>query len=105
VTIIRDKQIRGYLIIDAVFTIKQSMKDTLSVPIDLLLRDIIISSLHGNSNIDIFRLEKFDLVSFQKTLLEKINKKLGKKVIYDVLIQKIDFLSKDDVRDLQLRRS
>ncbi len=105
VTIIRDKEIRGYLIIEAVFTIKQSTKDKLSVPVEFLLQDIIIGTMHGNADIDIFRLERFDVESFRKNLLDKINAKVGDNTIYDILIQKIDFISKDDVRDLNLRRS
>ncbi len=105
VAIIREKSIRGYLIIESVFTIKQREMVELSVPVEYLLRDLIIGSTHANPDIDIFQIEKFDLISFQNQLLKNINDRLGKKTIHDVLIQKIDFISKEDIRDLQLRRS
>ncbi len=105
VAIIDERQIKGYIIFEAVYTIKQSEKDKLSVPIDYLFRDLVIGSIHGNPDIDIYRMEKFDLEAFQDLILQNINKKLRKKTIYDVLVQRIDFISKDDIRDLQLRRS
>jgi len=105
VTIIEERQVKGYVIFEAVYTIKQSTKGKLSVPLEYLFSDLVIGSIHGNPDIDIYRLEKFDLKAFQKQILQNINDKLGEKTVYDVLIQKIDFISKEDVRDLQLRRS
>lgn len=105
VTIIRNNEIRGYIIVDAVFTVKQSVQAQSSVPIKFILQDSIIESLHGNPSIDVFRLKKFDLPSFQELLVTNMNNKLGKKAIYEVLIQKLDFISKEDIRDLHMRRS
>ncbi len=105
VVVIRENEVRGYLILEAVFTIKQSDIPRLSVPVEFLLRDLIIGSVHNNPDIDIFRLEKFNLKKFQTQMLADINLKMGEKTIHDILIQKIDFISKDDVRDKQLRRS
>lgn len=105
IAIIEEREIKGYIIFEAVYTIKQSTKEKLSVPIEYLFNDLVIGSIHGNPDIDIYRLEKFDLKAFQKQILQNINDKLGEKTVYDVLIQKIDFISKEDIRDLQLRRS
>jgi len=105
VTIIRNNEIRGYIIVDAVFTVKQSIQLQSSVPLKYILQDSIIESLHGNSSIDVFRLKKFDLSNFQKLLVTNINTKLGRKAIYEILIQKLDFISKEDIRDLHMRRS
>ena len=52
-----------------------------------------------------FQLEKFDLIKFQKQIVVNLNLSLGKKIVHKVLIQDLDFISKEDVRDLQLRRS
>jgi len=102
---VRDDRVVGYIILDSVYTIKQSKKSSMSVPIEYILQDIIIGSIYGNKDIDFLRLEKLQLADLQKEILVDINKKLGEKIVYDVLIQKIDFMSKEDVRDLQLRRS
>jgi len=105
VAIIEERRVKGYIIFEAVYTIKQSDKDRLSIPIEYLLSDLVIGSIHGNPDIDIYRLENFDLEAFQQQILKNINTKLGEKTVYDVLIQKIDFISKEDIRDMQLRRS
>ena len=105
VVVIRENEVRGYIIVEAVFTIKQSDLPRLSVPMKYLLRDLIIESVHNNPDIDIFRLAKFDLGKFQDQLRTDINVKMGEETVHDILIQKINFISKDDVRDKQLRRS
>ena len=105
VAILRENEIKGYIIVESVFTFAPDVKDRLSVPIEFLLRDAIINAIHGNPDIDIFRIETFDLAAFQKKFLEDINARLGRPTIHDFLVRRIDFISKDDIRDKQLRRS
>lgn len=105
ISIVRDNQVRGYLVLDVVFTVDGSEKFKPSVPLEYLLNDAILMSVYENNDLDIFRLEKFDLKKFQNKLLKDINDKLGESVVNEILIQKIEFISKDDVRDLQIRRS
>jgi len=75
VAIIDENQIKGYIIFEAVYTIQQGDENRLSVPIDYLFRDLIIGSIHGNPDIDIYRMEKFDLKAFQKHVLQSIANK------------------------------
>ena len=105
ITMIRDNEIQGYLLLDVVFTISKAEIPTLSVPVEYLLRDMVIRETSENKDIDLYKLSNFDLDVFQKELGSKVNKKLGKETVHEVLVQKIDFLSVDAVRDLQLRRN
>lgn len=105
VPIVRSSAVQGYLILDSAYTVNTEVASSLTVPIEFVLRDIINGSIYGNSDIDIYRLERFDLEKFQKRVVEDINAKLGKKVVHNVMIQRLDFMTKEEIRDQQLRRS
>ena len=105
VPIVRSSAVQGYLILDSAYTINTEIASSLTVPIEFVLRDIINGSIYGNPDIDIYRLERFDLDKFQKRVVEDINVKLGKRVVHNVMIQRLDFMTKEEIRDQQLRRS
>ena len=105
ITIIRNSEIQGYVIIEAAFTISEEDKNNLSIPVEILLKDAINHSIFQNAELDINRLEKFDSTSIQKDIVVALNEKLGDGTIHDVLIQRIDFISTEDVRDNKLRKS
>ena len=105
ITMIRNNEIQGYLLLEVVFTISKAEIPTLSVPIEYLLRDMVIRASSENKDINLYKLSSFDLDAFQKELGDRVNEKLGKKTVHEVLVQKVDFLSVDAVRDLQLRRN
>lgn len=102
---VRENAIHGYFVLDAVYTMKESKKSEVSIPIEYLLKDILTEFIYGNTDIDANRLEKFDKRKFQTEMVAAINEKLGEKVVYEVLIQKFDFISKEEIRDIQIRRS
>ncbi|MBL4600384.1 MAG: hypothetical protein JKX93_15595 [Rhizobiaceae bacterium] len=105
VPIVRQSSVQGYIILESVYSIDTEEAASLSVPIQYILRDLINRSIYGNTNIDIYRLEKFDLVKFQETIVSDINAKLGKNIVHDVMIQRLNFMTKEEIRDEQLRRS
>ena len=105
VPIVRTSAVQGYLILDSAYTINTELASSLTVPIEFVLRDLINGSIFGNSNIDIYRLERFDLEKFQKQVVDDINTKLGKRIVHNVMIQRLDFMTKEEIRDQQLRRS
>lgn len=105
IAMIRNNNIVGYLMLSPVIVVDKSMVDDLSVPIQYYARDVIINTVHKNENIDIYRLDKFDYEELQSKVVANINASIGKKMVQKVLIQSIDFITKEDVRDLQLRRN
>lgn len=103
ITIIRRNKLQGYVILDISFTIESSKKARLSVPAELLLRDVVNSSVFGNTEIDINQLDRFDFKKFKEQVVRKITNRFGKDLISDVLIERIDFISNDSIRDKKLR--
>ena len=105
IAMIRNNNIVGYLMLSPVIVVDEELIDYISVPIQYYARDVIINTVHKNENIDVYRLDKFDYEDFQSKVVANINANIGKNMVHKVLIQSIDFITKEDVRDLQLRRS
>ena len=103
ITIIRNNDLQGYVILDVSFTIESVKKAKLSVPAELILRDAVNNSVFGNNEIDINNLENFDFTKFKTRMMNEITDKFGKDLIHDVLIERIDFISGDSIRDKKLR--
>ena len=79
--------------------------DDMTKPLELVLNDRIIESLHEDRSIDIFKLDEFDIKAFAERLVTSVNAKMGKDLLKQVLIQDINFVSKEDVRDMLMRKS
>ncbi len=104
VAIIRKNEVQGYIIVEAAFSVLGSKLEDLAMPIKILLQNSINNAIFNNPAIDFNRLEKFDIAEFQASLTQEINQKLGNDLIHEVLIQRIDFISSEDIRDKKLRR-
>lgn len=105
ISLVRDNAVRGYLLLNAAYTIDGKAAAAITVPLDFVMKDVIITSVHQSETLDVFKLSTFDTVKFQAQLEKDINKKLGKKIVHEVLILKLEFISIEDVRDMQMRRS
>ncbi|MEM8649724.1 MAG: hypothetical protein AAGF54_04280 [Pseudomonadota bacterium] len=98
IVLIRDNTVKGYILIEASFSVDSDKKKKLSVPIELIAQNAINSSILNDKKIDIERLDEFNIDEFQNRLKSYVNKKLDKMVVHDVLIQRIDFIKSNNVR-------
>lgn len=103
--IIRSGAVRGYLILDLVVGIENGKRSTVAVTLDFLLRDLILQQINANKDLDIFKLDEFDLETFSDGIRVGINERVETELVKSVLVQKFDFISIEDVRDNKLRRS
>ncbi len=105
IAMVRNNSSAGYLMLSTVIVVDRKLSEYISIPVEYYARDVIINTVHKNEDIDVYRLDKFDYSEFQDDVVANINASIGKKMVHKVLIQNIDFITKDDVRDLQLRRN
>ncbi|WP_075997058.1 hypothetical protein [Salaquimonas pukyongi] len=103
--IIRDRKIRGYVIAEFSVSIAKGKREQIKRPLELVLRDLVIKGMHANKKLDIFKLDDFDVAAFSDELREKLNEKLGEGFVDSVLVQDLNFVSKEDVRDMLMRKS
>ena len=104
VPLIRDSQIGGYFLTKLVYTVEPEQIKKLSIPAEALITDQVYSYLYSNPQIDFTKKESIDLDAFRKSIRDTINARVGVELVHDVLIDQVNFLSKDEIRDNALRR-
>ncbi|MCX7303240.1 MAG: hypothetical protein NTV73_02720 [Hyphomicrobiales bacterium] len=104
VPVLSDGQINGYFLTRLVYMVEPDKIAKLSVPAETLIVDQVYSYIFGNRDLDFVNHETLDLDAFRAGIRDQINKKVGEDVIHEVLIEQVDFLSKEEIRDNAIRR-
>ena len=104
VPLLRDGSIDGYFLTKLVYTVEPAEIKKLSVPAQALMTDQVYSYLYSNPQIDFTKKGSIDLDAFRKSIRDTINTRVGVELVHEVLIDQVNFLSKDDIRDNALRR-
>ena len=104
VPVLKHGGVVGYFLTRLVYTVDPMEIRKLSVPAPTLINDQVYTYLFTNPNIDFSETESLDLDTFRNELRDSINKRVGKDLIHDIMIEQIDFLSKQEIRDNALRR-
>jgi hypothetical protein len=104
VPVLKDGRIDGYFLTRLVYTIEPAMLAKLSVPLDALLIDETYSYVFGNPGLDFVGHKSIDLDAYRKGLRERINGRIGAELIHEVMVEQVDFMSKDEIRDNAIRR-
>ena len=105
VPIIQDGKMEGYVLTEWVFTIDAKTKAALTVPPEVFIKEDAFRSIYGEVVVDFDNLDRVDLVALAETIRGNVNKRLGTEAITSALVQKFDFMPKDDVRDNEARKT
>lgn len=104
VPLIRDAKIDGYFLTKLVYTVEPEQIKKMSVPATAIITDQVYSYLYSNPQIDFTKKETIDLDAFRKAIRDTVNARVGAELVHDVLIDQVNFLSKDEIRDNAIRR-
>jgi hypothetical protein len=104
VPLMKNEEVYGYFLTRLVYTVEPAVMKTLSLPAEALLVDEVYTYLYANPDIDFADYAKLDLDKLRTGIREAVNKRVGKNLVHDVLIEQIDFLSKAEIRDNTIRR-
>jgi hypothetical protein len=104
VPLMKDNEVYGYFLTRLVYTVEPAVMKTLSLPAEALLVDQVYTYLYANPQIDFADYARLDLDKLRNGIRESVNKRVGKELIHDVLIEQIDFLTKAEIRDNTIRR-
>jgi hypothetical protein len=94
----------GYLLTKLVYTTEPSKLRKLSVPAEALFTDQLYSYLFSNPSMDFTQVKTLDLDALRNGIRDSINKRVGDELIHEVMIEQMDFLSKDEIRDNAMTR-
>ncbi|TGP23777.1 MULTISPECIES: hypothetical protein [unclassified Mesorhizobium] len=104
VPLVRDAKIDGYFLTKLVYTVEPDQMKKLSIPAPAIITDQVYSYLYSNPQIDFTKKETIDLDAFRKAIRDTVNARVGVELVHDVLIDQVNFLSKDEIRDNAIRR-
>lgn len=99
-----DGRVQGYFITRLVYTAEPKVLQSLTLPPHVLITDELYSLLVGNSVIDFTSMEQFDMDAFRTTVRDRLNERLGKKVFHEVLVEQMEFLTKNEIRNNAAKR-
>ncbi|MBR0556976.1 hypothetical protein J5J10_14910 [Ciceribacter sp. L1K23] len=98
IPLIADGKVKGYFLGRISFMMdKEKIKDV-ELPMTEMMTDELFTLLVGNRMVDIANISAFDVEAFRTTVKEDLNKRLGDAMIEEVLVEQLDYLSKEDVR-------
>jgi hypothetical protein len=103
VAFIQKNAVQGYVILDVAFAVDSARNKKLSVPAKLIVQNEVNNAFLKNRRLNINRLDEFDPDKLEQQMADQINEKVGELLVSEVMIQRIDFLSSEEVRDTKLR--
>lgn len=98
IPVISSGAVQGYFLTRLSYTVDPERAAALTIPVPDLITDALYSALVGEPIIDFPDIERFDLETFKSHILETLNGRVGETVFHDVIVEQIDFLSKEDIR-------
>ncbi|MBA3447832.1 MAG: hypothetical protein H0T56_09530 [Pseudaminobacter sp.] len=104
VPVLKDSAINGYFLTRLVYTVEPEKLNKLSVPAAALIVDEVYSYLYSNPQIDFSSKDTLDIKAFKAGIRDSINARVGDTLVHEILVEQIDFLTKEEIRDNSLRR-
>jgi hypothetical protein len=98
VPVVADNAVQGYVMAQFAFTVDSKIMKRLVIKPDVFLVDEAFKAIFGSGTIDFRQFKKQDLPALTKQIAGNVNKRLGVRLIDDVLVQELNYLPKDQVR-------
>jgi hypothetical protein len=99
VPIIGNDAVTGYFITKISYMMsKDRPKAVEEMPLTELTTDELFTLLVGNRMIDLANVKAFDLPGFRDSIKKNMNQRLGGDYVASVLVEQLDYLSKQEIR-------
>ena len=98
IPVISTGAVQGYFLTRLSYTVDPLRTAKLSIPADELITDVLYTALVGEPVIDFPDIEVFDLEAFKTHIRDALNERVGEELFHEVIVEQIDFLSKEDIR-------
>jgi hypothetical protein len=97
VPMIANGSVQGYVVVQFAYTANAEDKKQANVPIEAFILDEAFKTLYADDKLDFRHLEKYDIASLTKNLIEKVNVRMNGAVLKDVLVEDFNYVSKEDI--------
>ncbi len=98
VPIIGAGTIQGYMVAQFVFTVDTAALRKIPVNPEIYVLDEAFKTIYAGEQVNFQNMKKQDLPLLAKKLGENVNKRLGLKIVQDVLIDQLSYIPKKDMR-------
>jgi hypothetical protein len=102
--VIMNGHVEGYFLTKTSYIVDKTKLADVTLPIPALLTDELYTSLVGDKVIRVKENRDFDVAAFRQHVKEALNKRLEGEVVLDVIIEQVDYLSKEDIRNSQSQK-
>jgi hypothetical protein len=98
VPIIGNGAVTGYFLGKVSFMMNKDVVKNVALPLTEVTTDELFTLLIGNKMVDIGNLKSFDPQAFRDMIKKGMNEHLGGEYVAEVMLEQLDYLSKDDVK-------
>lgn len=98
VPIIKAGVVEGYAVAQFVFTAPADVLMKMTVPAKVIFVDEAFKAIYANTAFDFLNNSKRDLNALTKTIAENVNKRVEQELVVEVLVEGLNFVSKEQVR-------
>jgi flagellar basal body-associated protein FliL len=99
IPVISEGAISGYFLSRVSFMMDKEKIKGIKLPMTELTTDELFTLLIGNKMVDLSKPGAFELEKFRSTIKDDLNKRLGDGLVAEVLVEQLDYLSKEDIRN------
>lgn len=97
VPMIAEGAVTGYIVAQFVFTADARTLKSLPVPPEVFVVDEAFRIIYSDETLDFENLEKYDLDGLTTRIREATNMRFEADVVKDVLLEELNYLSKDEI--------
>lgn len=95
--VVVDGKVSGYFILRASLQVDEDALKEVNVPVPTFLTDELYTLLVGDKLVDVKTADKFDVNGFKAKIKDGLNARLEKPLVKQVLIEQMDFISKEEI--------
>lgn len=99
VPVVANGAVQGYVLAQFTFTMKSDALNKMSVKPDIYLVDAAFRSIYSGEAAALRGAKKQDLQALTTTIKSRVNERFGDAFVEDVLIEKLTFVPKEEVRN------
>lgn len=100
VPVLTDGGVQGYFLTKLSFAVDKTKVKTVPIPLKETVTSALFDILIGQRLINVADTSTFDLANFKAVVKEQLNKDMKDEVIFEVLVEQLEYLSKEDVKRL-----
>jgi hypothetical protein len=103
--VISDGAVEGYFLTKTSYIVDKTKMAEVTLPIPAILTDELYTSLVGDKVIRLKENRNLDLKAFREKIKTALNARLGTDAVVDVIIEQVDYLSKEEIRKSQEQKT